>query len=253
MKKIFYILLSLPMSAVMLFASSGTSEEVGTKTLYPIPSAIMMNAYRYLGTLNAFSVDAVTTNDNYFQGEMVATFTHWIHIDLQRPGKLHIEVDGDLKNRSFYLNNGRFTIYDKDLDYYGKLEVPRKIDTALDDLFEKYDIKTSLANILYSDLDKRTPPKDKGYYFGTSEVDGHTCHHIGFASSVKEIQLWIEKGKRPLIQKFIVVDKTESYLPRSGTVLRWKLNPRFGQAVFDFTPSSNMVQIAVESYAKEEK
>ncbi len=250
MKRIFYILLLLQMSAIMLFASSGTSGTVRTKTLYPMPAAIVMDAYRYLGKLRAFSVDAVTTNDDYFQGEMVATFTHWIHIDLQRPGKLHIEVDGDLKNRSFYLNDGRFTIYDKHLDYYGELEVSRKIDAALDTLFEQYDIKTSLANILYSDLDKRIPPKNKGYYFGTSEVDGHECHHIGFTNSVEEIQLWIEKGTRPLIRKFIVVDKTESYLPRSGTILRWYLNPKFSQAVFDFTPSAKTVQIAIESYAK---
>jgi len=218
-----------------------------------MPAAIVMDAYRYLGKLKKFSIDAVTTNDDYFQGEMIATFTHKIHIDLQRPGKLHIEVDGDLKNRSFYLNRGRFSLYDEDLDYYGKLEVPKTIDAALDDLFEKYDIKTALANILYSDLDKRLPPKEKGYYFGISEVDGSECHHIGFANEVQELQFWIEKGVRPLIRKFIIIDKTEKYLPRSGTVLRWDLHPKFDEAIFNFTPSDTLVEIEIESYMKGEK
>lgn len=250
MKRILYILLSLQMSAVVLFASSNISGVEQAKTLYPLPSVIIMKAYRYLGTLNSFSVDAITTNDDYFQEEMVATFTHKIHIDLQRPGKLHIDVMGDLKNRSFYLNAGRFTMYDQDLDYYGKLKVAQNIDMALDDLFEAYDIKTALANILYSDLDKRIHPKNKGYYFGISEVDGKECHHIGFTSSVEEIQLWIEKGKRPLIRKFIVIDKTEAHLPRSGTMLRWNLKPKLNGALFEFIPSDSMVQIAIESYAK---
>jgi len=253
MKRIFYILLSLQMSTVILFASSDASETVRTKTLYPLPAAIIMDAYRYLGKLNRFSIDAVTTNDDYFHDEMIATFTHQIHIDLQRPGKLYIAVNGDLKNRNFYLNEGHFTIYDEDLDYYGKLEVARKIDTALDDLFEKYDIKTALANILYSDLDKRTPPKDKGYYFGISEVDDVACHHIGFTNDVQEIQLWIEKGVRPLIRKFIVIDKTEKYLPRSGTILHWDLHPKFRDKLFTFIPMDTTVEIAIEAYEKEEK
>ena len=253
MKRIFYILLLLQISAVMLFASSDTDGERKTKTLYPLPAVIIMDAYRYLETLDRFSIDAITTNDDYFQEAMIATFTHQVHIDLQRPEKLYIEVNGDLKNRSFYLNDGQFTIYDENLDYYGKLELSKKIDTALDDLFEYYDIKTSLANLLYSDLYKRIPPKNKGYYFGISEVDGIECHHIGFESSVEEIQFWIEKGKRPLIRKFIVIDKTESHLPRSGTMLRWNTDPKFSSEHFIFLPMDTTIQIAIEAYAKKEK
>jgi hypothetical protein len=253
MKKIFYIMLSLQMSAVMLFSASDTSKVVQAKMLYPLPSSIVMNAYRYLGSLKHFSVEAVTTNDDYFKKEMIATFTHHVHIDLQRPGKLHIDVAGDLKNRSFYLNDGHFVIYDESLDYYGVLQEPKEIDTALDALFDKYDIKTPLANILYSDLYKRIPPKNKGYYFGISEVDGKLCHHIGFSSEVEEIQFWIETGVRPLILKFIVIDKTHKYLPRSGTVLRWDLHPKFNEKTFAFTPLEKTIQISIEPYIKGEK
>jgi len=212
-----------------------------------VPSALLLNAYRYLGDLRTFSIDAITTNDDYFEGEMVATFTHWTHIDLLRPGRLHVKVHGDLKHRSFYLDYGHFTIYDENLEYYGKLELPQTIDAALDKLFEAYDIKTVLANILYTDLDKRIPPKKKGYYFGVSEVEGILCHHIGFKNDVQEIQFWIEKGKQPLIRKFIVIDKTEKYLPRSGTLLHWNLKPKFGTDVFDFIPSGDVIEIPIVS------
>ena len=157
MKRMLYVLLILQMGATMLFAASLKGES-GAKTLYPLPSAIIMNAYRYLGKLQHFSIDAVTTNDDEFQGKMLVTYTHWVHIDLQRPGRLHVSVNGDLKERKFYLDHGRFAIYDKVLGYYGTLELPQKIDTALDDLFERYDIKTALANVLYSDLYRRIPP-----------------------------------------------------------------------------------------------
>jgi len=228
---------------------SASAKEVKPKLMErakPVPSALLMDAYRYLGDLRAFSIDAVTTNDDYFQGEMVATFTHWTHIDLLRPGRLHVQVHGDLKHRSFYLDHGHFTIYDENLGYYGKLELPQKIDAALDALFERYEIKTALANMLYSDLDKRIPPKEKGYYFGISDVEGITCHHVGFKNDVQEIQFWIEKGARPLIRKFIVIDKTEAHLPRSGTLLHWTLKTTFTTNVFDFIPSRNAIEIPIE-------
>ncbi|BAF72932.1 DUF2092 domain-containing protein [Sulfurovum sp. NBC37-1] len=252
MKRMLYYLLILQMGTTILFAA-GPKGESGAKTLYPLPSAIIMNAYRYLGKLQHFSIDAVTTNDDEFQGKMLVTYTHWVHIDLQRPGRLHISVDGDLKERSFYLDHGRFAIYDKVLGYYGTLNLPQNIDAALDDLFEQYDIKTALANVLYSDLYRRIPPKQEGYYFGLSDVDDIVCHHIGFANDVQEIQFWVEKGKRPLIRKFIVTDKTEKLLPRSGTILHWNLTPKFGEKTFTFIPPENAREIPIESQTGKEK
>ena len=245
MKKMLYLLLGSLMGITMLFAS-GPTDNRGARTLYPLPSAILMDAYRYLGKLPQFSIDAVTTNDDEFQGKMLVTYTHWVHIDLQRPGRLHVAVNGDLKERSFYLKDGRFTMHDEVLDYYGTLQLPQNIDAALDTLFEQYDIKTALANVLYSDLYKRIPPKQKGYYFGLSDVDDVVCHHIGFANEVQEIQFWIEKGERPLIRKFIVIDKTEALLPRSGSVLRWDLTPHLDEKIFDFIPTKNAIEIPVE-------
>ncbi len=240
-----YLLLILQIGTTVLFA--GPSESRGAKTLYPLPSALVMNAYRYLGKLQMFSIDAVTTNEDEFQNKMLVTYTHWVHIDLQRPDKLHISVDGDLKERDFYLDNGHFTIYDKALGYYGSLQLSGNINAALDDLFEQYDIKTALANVLYSDLYKRIPPKQEGYYFGLSYVGDTVCHHIGFANDVEEIQFWIKKGDRPLIRKFIVIDKTETFLPRSGTILYWNLTPHFDKKVFEFIPPENAREIPIET------
>jgi len=70
MKRMLYVLLILQMGATMLFAASLKGES-GAKTLYPLPSAIIMNAYRYLGKLQHFSIDAVTTNDDEFHGKML--------------------------------------------------------------------------------------------------------------------------------------------------------------------------------------
>jgi hypothetical protein len=250
-KKTLGALLLLFFSSTIIYASGNTSQINQVKTLSAVPSAILLDAYKYLGTLQDFSVDAVTNNDDYIKNKVIVTFTHQIHIDLQRPNKLYVSVDGDLKSKSYYINNGNFTVFNKDLNYFGKLNVPKNLDNALDFLFEKYDIKTALANILYSDLDKRIPPKDKGFYFGISDIDSIECHHIAFAYNNQEIQLWIEKGDKPLIRKFSIIDKSEAFLPRSTTTLKWKVNSKLIEEIFVFEAPKEAIQIDIQANTEE--
>jgi hypothetical protein len=235
----------LVLNTTLLSASARITEPKLMDRVTPVAAGLLLNAYRYIGGLKQFSIDAVTTSDDLYQDKMIMTHTHHIQIKLKRPNQLYIYKYGDLQEKKYYLNEGKFTVYDQVSNYYGSMEVPVSVDKALDYLFEKYDIKTSLANILYTDLDRRIPPKSKGYYFGISNVDDIACHHIGFASETQEYQVWIEQGKRPLIRKFIIIDKTEPSLPRSGTILRWKLHEKMNQRSFVFDAPKKAMEINI--------
>jgi hypothetical protein len=244
-------LLFAAVGVIMLIpVTVSASTEVQTPKLIeektPVPAGLLVNSYRYMGKLKHFSIDAVTTSDDEYLDKMVVTYTHWVHLDVQRPGRLHISVSGDTKVKEYYINGKNFLVYDKLTNYYGELEVPQGIDQALDFLFDKYDVKSPLANILYTDLEKRIPPKEKGFYFGISDVDDIPCHHIGFATETQEYQVWIEQGEKPLIRKFIIVDKMLPYLPRSGTVLRWNTTKKFDKNTFAFDIPKGAVKIDIE-------
>jgi len=246
------ILLMFAAAGTLLCTTHAVAENPGLKypklmeSRVPVPSALLIHSYRYMGKLKQFSIDAVTTSDEAYWDKMVVTYTHHIHIDMQRPGKLHVWTSGDLKEKAYYLNSGKFTVYDALKNYYGTLEVPPTIDKALDYLFEIYGVQSPLANLLYSDLERRLAPKSKGFYFGKSEVDNVVCHHIGFVTPLQEFQLWIEAGKEPLIRKFIVIDKSKPYFPRSGTVIKWKLNPKFNEGLFIFEQPKGAVKLDIE-------
>jgi len=227
-------------------SAAGLKKPKMMENAVPVPSALLMNSYRYMGKLKHFSIDAVTTSDDTWLDDMVVTYTHHVHIDLMRPGQLRVITSGDLKEKEYYINNGHFTVYDALTNYYGELEVPKNIDKALDFLFEKYDIKTALANILYIDLDRRIPPVSKGYYFGMSDIDEVACHHIGFVTATQEYQVWIEADEKPLIRKFIIIDKTEPEMLRSGTRLRWEVDPELDDGIFYFHPPKGAIKIDIE-------
>ena len=224
---------------------SAAEKDISVKTVYPVASAILMDAYRYLGELDSFSIDALTTNDDIYRDIMIQEFSHQVHIDLQRPDKLRTRRVGDIYNRSSYLSGDSFTMINETFNFYGEVQVPDTIDSALDYLFESYDIKFPLANLLYTDLDKRLAPKKNGFYFGTPKVDGHVCHHIGFVNEAYEYQLWIEKSDTPLIRKFLIIDKNEKFDLRSSSILRWEINPHFEKDHFLFSPPEEAMEIRV--------
>lgn len=230
-------------STIILFAAEKNTE---VKIAHPVASAILMDAYRYLGTLDKFTFDAVTSNDDVYHDKMLISYKHRIQLSLQRPDKLRTHIVGDLKNRSTYLMNDTFTMIDNDQNFYGQVEVPKTIDSALDYLFENFNIKSPLANLLYTDLDKRLAPKHKGYYFGTTQIDGKVCHHIGFTNEKKEFQVWIETSQTPLIRKFVIIDKSDKFKPRSTTILRWDTQPHFDENHFLFKAPDGAEKISVK-------
>ena len=229
-------------STIILFAAE---KNTAVKMSHPVASVILMDAYRYLGTLDKFSFTALTNNDDVYQDKMLISYKHKIELNLQRPDKLRTHISGDLKNRSTYLMHDTFTMIDNGQNFYGQVEVPKTIDSALDYLFENFNIKSPLANLLYTDLDKRLAPKRKGYYFGTTEVDGEMCHHIGFSGEENDFQVWIEAGQTPLIRKFVIIDKSEKFMPRSTTILRWDIQAHFDEKHFLFTAPEGAEQISV--------
>ena len=243
-KRFLTITMLILLSSTMILSATEQNKQI--KTVHPVASAILMDAYRYLGSLDHFSFDAITTNDDIYRDLMLQEFTHRVHVDMIRPDKLQVHVSGDIKNRSIYLFNDIFTVIDHDLNFYGELQIPKTIDSALDHLFEKYEIKAPLANLLYSDLDKRIAPKENGHYFGTTQVDGKICDYIGFVNDQRELQLWIEKGQTPLIRKFSIIDKSGKFDLRSTTLLRWDIKPYFKRKHFLFKAPKDAEKISVE-------
>jgi hypothetical protein len=247
-KHLLYVSVMVLLGSTAVHAAAETVPGSGTKLMYPTPSYILKNAYGYLGSLQHFSFDAVTDSDDSVGQKMIVTYTHRTHVDLERPGKLHVRMKGDLKNRSLYLFDGIYILYDHDLNYYGILKTPKTIDGTLDYLFENFNIKTILANLLYSDIEKRLAPKTKGYYFGLAEVDGVMCHHLGFMNKDHEFQVWVEKSVRPLIRKFIIIDKSGREDLRSVTKIRWNLHPNFKPSDFHFKVPEGAAQISIAPY-----
>jgi hypothetical protein len=209
---------------------------------------ILMNSYRYIESLKHFQIKATVLSEDVYRQSTIMQWTHHVLIDVKRPSKMFIDISGDVKNQKIYLENGLFTIYSKKHNMYGQLKTKNSIDETLDMLFENYDIKAPLANLIYSDISTRLKPKKEGYVFGEVTYKGAKCDYIGFDTKTKGFQIWIQQGDKPLIKKFIIIDKTTKEHLRSTTMLEWNLHPFAFFDMYKFKAPKNAAQIDILPY-----
>ena len=234
-KKLLYVvgLVSL-LGGTNVVASEMTAKEV------------MHHAFEYLNSLNKYTFDAIIYDEHIIVKGEEEAFKHTVSVKLVRPGKLRVDVKGDTKDRTTYFNNGQFTMIDHDFGYYGQLQTPKTIDSALDFIINKYGIKAPLTSLLYSDMAKRakfTTSKN----FGVKDIAGVACDYVAFKNKKKEIHVWVERGEKPLVKAYSVIEITKGATYRADTSLVWNTNPRIKNSDFVFTAPKGVMKISIES------
>jgi len=149
------------------------------------------------------------------------------------------------------MNNGKVSVHDLVSNTYAHIPVENDIDDALDTLMDDYNLSIPLTQLLYSDsaLDLEEDLETDGYYFGTVIIDSIPCYYIGFAEKEWDVQLWIEKGNRPVIRRVSFVDKTMKGEPRSMIKVAWNVDNMTDQSVFNLTVPKGAKKIEVKKIA----
>jgi len=210
------------------------------------PRDILNKAYHYIGGMDKYAFRAVVIDSITAEDGTVNKYRHDATVKIDRPGKLRVDVKGDTRDRSNYLNNGVYTMMDHGFGFYGQLKIPETIDGGLDFLFEKYGIKAPLAQIIYSNTHKRVK-FIKSKNFGRMMVDGTECDYIAFSNDVRDVHVWITTGDKPLVKSYSIIDKTGGYEHRINTSLYWDMNAKISDSDFIFRAPKGAEKISVQS------
>lgn len=210
------------------------------------PRDILNKAYHYIGSMDKYAFRAVVTDNITDEDGTVNQYRHDVTVKIDRPGKLRVDVNGDTRNRSNYLNHGLYTMVDHEFGYYGQLKIPETIDKGLDFIFEIYGIRAPLAQLIYSNMHKRVK-FIKSKNFGTMMVDGTECHYIAFSNDVRDVHVWIETGDKPLVKNYSIIDNTGENEHRINTSLYWDINTQIVDSDFIFSVPKGVEKISVQS------
>ena len=223
--------------------ATGLSLLLGTSTLLADSMSVQEIAkkvYSALDNQQSYAFDAIIVNHSD-EGKN----QHNVSVKVNRPNQLRIDVSGDIRNRSNYLNNGQYTIYDHDKNYYLHLETPKSIDKTLDAIFDKFEIKAPLAQLIYTDMGSRMK-FDRSKNFGIVDLQGVECHYLAFSDKYKEVHVWVTTGETPLIKHYRVVDKTSENNAYKSTTIHWKNSNTVSADDFVFVKPKNAEEVFIK-------
>ncbi len=199
--------------------TTGLGLLLGTVTLIANPMSaqdIVKKTYDALDSRQSYAFEAVIVNHVDDDKNK-----HQVSVKVNRPNQLRVDVKGDIRNRSNYLNNGQYTIYDHDKNYYLHLKSPKSIEKTLDTLFDKFEIKAPLAQLIYTNMGERIK-FDSSKNFGVVDLEGEQCHYVAFTDKTKEVHVWITTGDNPLVKHYVIKDKTSKNNAYKSTSIFWK-------------------------------
>ena len=228
-KKLLYAAgLGLLLSTATLWAESMSAKEIAQKT------------YAALDAQQSYAFSAAIVNHSDDKNNK-----HRVDVKVNRPGQLRIDVSGDVRNRSNYLHNGQYTVYDHDKNLYLHLKTPKDIEDALDDLFDRFEIKTPLAQLLYTNMGERIH-FDHSKDFGIVDLKGVECHYLASSDKVKEVHVWITTGENPQIKHYLVKDKTSKNNAYQEGAISWKDAKTISSSDFVFKVPKNAQEVFIK-------
>lgn len=168
-------------------------------------------------------------------------------VTVRRPDRLKVETterDGDVSGVVFDGHEiAAFNVKDK---VYATTPQPGSIDDAITYFVDELGMRLPLAAILRGGLakDVKTWARDVRYV-EASTIGGVACDHVALHGDWEDVQLWIARGDRPLLQRMVITYRRAEGQPQFSAELRdWNLSPDVADALFTFTPPAGAAKIA---------
>ena len=227
-----------------------TSTPAGTVEPAALQALQKMSAF--LSGLNSFqlvsqaSLDVVTYQGQRIELDGVTTYK------VKRPDGFVIQVDSDVKSRTFVYDGKQFTVYAPKLGYYATAPAPATIRLTLDLIRQKFGITLPLEDLFrWNDPASRAgrEPVTSGFDVGPANIDGVETEQYAFREGDIDWQVWIQQGEQPLPRKVVIVDRTDPANPGYSARLSWTLNPPLTADDFVFKPDKDAKPIRLSAAA----
>ena len=217
----------------------------------PAARTVLDRMTKYLGGLERFSIVADESRDAVMQHgyklQQQQRSTMWV----ERPNRLRVDVDGDIKRRSYVYDGKTLTVHAPRPGVYAQIDAPPTIRATVDTLLAR-GIEMPLIDVLAQAFAGTLVEEVVvGRLIGETHIDGVAVDHLAFRQPTIDWQLWVEKGDRPLPRKLLVTTRYEVGDPQYQAVLTWDLAPKVPAGAFAFSPPAGSRRIELADAAGE--
>lgn len=237
----------LLVSATPLSAQQSDAGSPAVQSVSAPAQAIVDRMTAYLRSLPAFTIESQTSRDEVLAFGYKMQNNEHSTLVFQKPDRLRVEVNGDIRNRVFYFNGTDLTMVSPEDAAFTRMPAPGGLKKLIDGLLDA-GVEMPMIDVLYQIGEGRlTADAESGGLVGVSRIDGVDCYHLAFRQPTLDWQIWIEKGDRPLPRRIVITDRFEYGNPQYQTTMRWNVQPKLGKKDFEFTAPKGVIEIPFKS------
>lgn len=211
----------------------------------PDPLQVLQKMCDFLKSQQQFTYKAEVADDQVYAGGKKLQYGIEMETFVRRPDRVRVNAEGDLVDKQFYFDGKTITLYDKNDNVYGTMEVPPDIESALDKANKEFGVRVALTDLASPKLCEHIGKKVKhSLYVGLHKVRGVPCHHLSFDGDEVQLQVWIDAGDQPLPRKVVLTHKDLPSSPQWTAYLGdWNFTPQLSDNLFAFTPPQGAEKI----------
>lgn len=189
-----------------------------------------------LAATQAFTVTSKEARDEHNKAGQVTHLALHRELTIRRPDRLYTKVSGDRSTEVWYDGIGITLVLHND-KIFGQGRTPETLDKTLDAIYERYGIRTPIADYLYSSPAKALLSETTtGGWVGRETLDGKAVDHLAFKDKGVAWEVWIPAEGDPLPQKATAELSEDPRLRKvEVTFTNWDLAPQIAEN--RFTPA----------------
>lgn len=221
----------------------GTVALDSSAAISPAAQAVLDRMTATLNSHKRYAVTAHITRDEVLPFGYKLQHNEIARMRVESPNRLRLDVEGDIKNRTYVYDGAQMTTFAPDLNVYATTAAPSTLGDLVRVLLDA-EVEMPLIDMLYhGNTGNLTEDVRIGIVVGDSRVDGVATDHLAFRQPDVDWQLWVEKGANALPRKLLITTRYEVGDPQYQAILQWDLKPVIDEKSFAFVPPAGATRI----------
>jgi hypothetical protein len=168
-------------------------------------------------------------------------------ITIHRPNRVAVDITNrDGTRRGFRFDGKQIAFFGLDEKAYATAQKTGDIDAAFTYFTRDLRMPWPMAELFSNTFP--TTIKDKvseAYFVEEATIAGTPCDHIALRNDLVDMQMWIPKGDKPVLERLVITYKLEDGQPQFWANLHdWNFSPDTPDSLFAFTPAEGAKRIA---------
>ena len=209
----------------------------------PEAQAVLDRMQAQFNTMKRFQLSADITRDELLTFGYKLQHNEAARMWVDAPKHLRLEVNGDIKNRTYVYDGSQLTLAAPDMNVYATTPAPDTLRELVRILLDN-GVEMPLIDMLYQGNDGNlTDDVRVGIVVGDSTVEGVPTDHLAFRQPTVDWQLWVQKGAQALPRKLVITTRYAVGDPQYQAILHWDLTSPVDPKAFEYVPPSGATKI----------